>query len=395
MDLAPKQVQQYFTVEEQHGLETQNCGNIHDDSLEKKWLGQVQGHPTSMHSGPCCPNGHTYGWFGKPLLDTHPLKQVELSNGGHQMPPFQIRTLLEALQDVQHPSKKKTLTSSYDIFMVGDSTMRQTFFGFLCGLVRIGGNVTQCTTNIPGHYNHPLCQTTDNPVFNGNNLTDTLGNTLKFTQARIKIILNTSNTSTSPMVMTLRLYQPQPNADQKHFTDLFMNKNQSLPDLVLVIVGLHARTPEELNWQIFLHFQHVPTNVLKNTVFKSTTIPHFPDLNSTGSHELFQKQHNNTSIFNHCKDLIRPDNWRNRVANNFFRSKNQFWQGRHHLFNDTKNSSVIPVLDMTKSETHYYQTYGMINSNGNLDCVHHIYTPLYWDSFFLQLAMILYKQHQQ
>lgn len=63
--------------------------------------------------------------------------------------------------------------------------------------------------------------------------------------------------------------------------------------------------------------------------------------------------------------------------------------------NEMANQTKIPILSMNETEVHMFETYGGPQSNGKLDCVHHTYAPLYYDSFFWRLSQLLMLEEQQ
>ncbi|CAJ1947987.1 unnamed protein product [Cylindrotheca closterium] len=64
-------LEEYFTPAEIKGMATKECGDVMDPQNPWQWQGQAKRRISST-SGPCCPNGHIYGWFGINLMDTSP-----------------------------------------------------------------------------------------------------------------------------------------------------------------------------------------------------------------------------------------------------------------------------------------------------------------------------------
>ena len=86
------------------GIETKSCGPLKDGNGDIRWISGAansadeqykKGLPTghSYMSGPCCPNGHTYGWYGAEHNSTEQHTKVQVVNG-IQTKPFRIRRFL-------------------------------------------------------------------------------------------------------------------------------------------------------------------------------------------------------------------------------------------------------------------------------------------------------------
>ena len=131
----PIDIHQYFTYQEIQGLETQSCG--------VGWLGN---NGTDHKSGPCCPNGHSYGSWQSPLQHTE-----ELTLAYSTTPPFAAKSFFNSF-----PSTK----DNYDILIISDSLGTQLFFGLFCGAIRIGATHISCNhqgSDPLNHYIHPMC----------------------------------------------------------------------------------------------------------------------------------------------------------------------------------------------------------------------------------------------
>jgi len=215
----------FFTPDEVMGITHQSCG-------PDKWIsGTTQNSPLyksrgaylSYATGPCCPNGHTYGWFGKEHNNTEALRKVHVHNGIRTQ-PFQMARLLQCTPP----------TTAF----VGDSTMIQFYYAYFCGILRLGGSVTSCYIPRKSHYEHRACT-------KSNSLNATL--TLKGTTYTL-------------------VYHPEPPADT-NADRVFMNK------------GLHLKHNKITAFVTSLF----TLPYLRNIVWKQTVIQHFPG--SSGLYE--------------------------------------------------------------------------------------------------------------
>lgn len=93
-------LEKYFTPAEIGGLKTKQCGDARDINNPWRWQGQIDNR-TDNKGGPCCPNGHIYGWNYGNLQDRSSLRKVEVMSNGVMMPPFQIRSLMESLIELR------------------------------------------------------------------------------------------------------------------------------------------------------------------------------------------------------------------------------------------------------------------------------------------------------
>lgn len=71
-------------------------------------------------------------WFGSEPNNTYMMQRVQVDSDGIRTKPFQMRKLVHALHT------KFDQKDSYNIWIIGDSTQFQVYYGMFCGLVRIG-----------------------------------------------------------------------------------------------------------------------------------------------------------------------------------------------------------------------------------------------------------------
>jgi len=302
---------------------------------------------------PCCPNGHLYGWFGRPLNDTSPLAQVEVTSEGKRMPPFQMNYLLKALQEKRGPKQE------YTIGIFGDSTQRQFYYGFLCGFARVGGtNITCKSRDRSSHYGHPLCTgARSGPLFQN-------------ASVAAKIHFEADGVlHKQPVSYNLLFYQ-----------DLGTNLTISSPppDIFLFNAGMHSKTPHFLTRYMNKMLDWLGNDMmLPSLVWRGSTVQHFPS--TDGSYETVKFNSSNLDGLR-CADtpaLHSTNLWRHETPHNYFVDR-----GLQH----------IPFLDMTEAELHNYEAYpGSILKRGvaKVDCTHRVYTPLYFDGVFRRLGEII------
>jgi hypothetical protein len=391
--LPDEDLSMYFTPAEISGIESQSCGDVENASNPWQWQGNTQGRGAlGMGSGPCCPNGHTYGWFSQPLQDTTPLRKVEVTSDGQTVGPFQVQALLAALhQKKQHLQQQpqnvtKTSAAAYSIWILGDSTSNQLFFAFLCAIIRIGGAVEMCKMLEQSHYSHPLCQLTPNAK---------------------REDLDTTTFDNIDHQYVILILPDRRRIELHHFSDggfcyyretqycqaygaRFLNlarETLSPPDLFLVNMGLHKRSKQALEKGI-QGMLALLSPFLKSVVWRSTSITHFPDIHSTGYFENYAGERASGQVnATACQDVFNEKSqWRLQVAHE--------WLEKNYG-NEMANQTKIPILSMNETEVHMFETYGGPQSSGKLDCVHHIYTPLYYDSFFWRLSQLLLLEEQQ
>ena len=387
--LSEKQLTTYFNSFELAGLKNRSCGHFRELNDPWRWLGTSYKRPGPLpligthNSGPCCVNGHTYGWFGVPLEDTMPLTMVEVTSEGVMVPPFQIQSLLRSLR-----LEARTVTDStrhkQSIWIMGDSTSTQLFYGFLCAMVRIGAYVDHCSLSkeSSGHYSHPLCDRM------GTNYKQSLENStaVDVTHSFAKLHYY-PNGDHMPMELELHHFhdqhfchnlplKPKLQTFCKAHDSRFLNLATSLdrPDLFLVNIGLHS-SPQELRRRIQQLLGLLQPQFGSQLVWRETTVTHFPDLNQTGLYDNFMEELPKQNQSSSCGDV------------RFGSSQPRIMVSRKVLAETTPN---LPILDMMDAETHLWQTYGGRNpKEKHLDCLHHVYTPLYYDSMFWRLAEIV------
>jgi hypothetical protein len=395
----------YLTPAEISGIESQNCGDVKNESSPWQWQGNIQGE-LHMSSGPCCPNGHAYGWFSKALQDTTPLRKIEVTSDGRKVGPFQIQALLAALHQKQRhlqqhqenvtvnltsntnqPPFNTTSAVTYHIWILGDSTRNQLFFGFPCAIIRIRGAVVLCQLNEQSHYSHPLCQLT--PMPNKEDLSTTTADNVN--RQYVSLILPDGRHIELHHFADSNFCYMDPQRPSCVAQDArFLNLAGTLspPDLFLVNLGLHKLNKDSLE-KAMQEMLALLSPFLKSVVWRSTSISHFPDTNSTGNYEKYEGDRSaGRANATACRNNINEKSqWRQQVAHE--------WLEKNYGGNEMANQTKIPILNMNETEMHMFETYGGPQDNGKLDCVHHIYTPLYYDSFFWRLSQLLLLEEQQ
>lgn len=335
----------------------------------------------TVNSGPCCPNGHVYGWKVHHLNDTTPLRKVEVTSDGHVVQPFQINELLSTLQEVYPKTSSPVDDAPYTIWMMGDSTMKQVFFGFLCALIRIGGLVEQCDNTIPTHYRHPLCNRTQQLELQSldKNTTDNVMQEqagVRLPNGRLFQIRHFDDNMFCHMQRSTEHCQAYESRFQK-----LVETQEHQPDIFLVNSGLHMYSKQMMRHAIEHMFNNLLLPYTDKISWRETTVTHFPDTEHTGQYERWK----------HDRGLNRTDT----ISCTSIRQQFDFWRqetARDWLTNNYKNATGIdiPILSMNETEMRMFETYPLLfPGQGEPDCVHHIYTPLYWDSFFWRLSQLI------
>jgi hypothetical protein len=401
----------YFTPAEISGLETQSCGDVNNASSPWQWQGNIPGASLHLGSGPCCPNGHTYGWFSAPLQDTTPLRKVEVASNEQLVGPLQIQALLTVLNQQQRRfQQQKIVTDSLDsnatrpsaiepsasttyrIWILGDSTSNQLFYGFLCAIIRIGGAVEICQMLKQSHYAHPLCQLIPNAKKDDLNTT-TVDNVdhqsviLALPDGRGRIELHHFPDGNFCYIQPPNKQSVYCRAHDARFLNL-AQETLLPPDLFLVNLGVHKRTQGDLEMGMQAMLALL-SPFLKSVIWRSTGITHFPSVDSSGIFEDYQRDRGSGRInATSCQDIVfnETGQWRQQVAHQWL---------ANNYGNETANQTRIPILNMNETEAHMFETYGGAQESGKVDCTHHIYTPLYYDSFFWRLSQLLLLERQQ
>jgi hypothetical protein len=366
---------EYFTPTEIDGLLTKQCGSVFNYSNPWRWQGSV-GAGNRDVSCPCCPNGHTYGFSGFPLNDTTPLYKVEVTSDGHIVQPFRMRELIQTMDEVhRHVAPSGNQSQPTSIWILGDSTSNQIFFAFLCGFIRIGAKVLECDLSLRGSYGHSLCNTTVNAVVDL--AKDTTTNvTHQFVTVQLE---NGRRYQVHHFMDTLFCHVKKRVDDYCLAHDArFLNlvtTQLSKPDVVLINYGLHAAEPLQLTlgMQILLDLLSPFADAI---IWRETMITHFPDVAHSGIFETWQRE-KILGLTNDmaCADVTNSsDHWRQQVARKWLSDR----------------GATVPILSMNETEMHLYEAYPVPDvQKVRADCVHHIYTPLYWDSFFWRLSHVI------
>lgn len=169
VSLSDSELGEYFTPDEEQGIQRQSCGPPKHSNGSTRWIfGTTQGSPdfdherypngkgyTSMLQGPCCPNGHTYGWFGLEHNTTDALRRVHTFRGVKTQ-PFRIKRLLSCFS-TSCDRGDQAAEQRFVIWFLGDSTLVQLFWAFFCAIIRIGGEVTHCRQIKGGHFASTGC----------------------------------------------------------------------------------------------------------------------------------------------------------------------------------------------------------------------------------------------
>lgn len=360
----------YFTSAEISALKTKTCK---DES--NPWL-----------VGPCCPNGHIYGWMSLPLNDTNPLRKREVRDNGDQMPPFQIHVLMDALQAT------KGAKSDYIISMYGDSTCRQLFFGMLCAFIRVGGAVSTCTTSDKTkHYGHPFCKT------NNNQLAGMTTAQVHFNVSKQNADPTTDNIGQQQLITYhIRFHHDEqtpfsgPTSNGVNFIGFYASSLP--PDVFLYNYGLHAKNEQQLEeklnktMSLFLEQSSIPN---RSIIWRDTTLQHFPGQSGSFEDYVAARVHGNGHLAVRCADIENKVDNLSSSSGIFRRDTPRKWFAKH--------APHVPILVLDEMEQHYYETYPTprLKADGipiKLDCTHHVYTPLYYDAFIRRLAETLLLQ---
>jgi hypothetical protein len=368
---------EYFTPTEIDGLLTKQCGSIFNYSNPWRWQGSV-GVGNRYVPCSCCPNGHMYGALGLPMNDTTPLYKVEVTSDGHIVQPFQIRELITTMDRLyrQTASTEQGQQQSPSIWILGDSTSNQMFYAFLCGFIRIGATVLECElVPVVGGYGHRFCNTTRNAGTMDLASDTTTNVTHQFLTVQLEDgrRYQVHHFMDALFCHTKRQVNDYCLAHDKRFWN-FATTQLSKPDMFLINYGVHAANPDQLQSgiTILLNLLSPFTDAL---IWRETKITHFPDVAQSGIFETWQRD-KLLGLTNDitCADVTDSSTfWRQHVT--------RAWLSDFH---------DVPILSMNETEMHMYETYPIpIMEKGRADCVHYVYTPLYWDSFFWRLSQLL------
>jgi len=303
---------QYLREEEINGLRSRECSD---------WF-----------EGPCCPSGKPYGWWSNRMMDMEPLTYVF---GDYK--PFRMKFLLATLSLW---SKREKM----EVWLFGDSTARQLFFGFLCGFIRIDAKVNSCIMRHNNQLSHRKCRQGEVNVAEIE-----YGNL----HVRLRLIISLEHGKFPKGIM---------------------------PELFIINVGLHANYKEELGQLLQESIATLPKIYYPKIVWRETTIQHFPSVNNDGLYHETQSYNGKAWIYT-CVPILNKEHARWRL------DYTQEWLKDHKM-----NFTVLRMFD---AEVDLWQTYPMPSGDGKTDCTHHVYTPLYFDVIFERLARILHEREGQ
>lgn len=363
---------EYLTHSEIGGVLRQNCGPLHHNKTTRWISGITPASPdfdptrmrhVSMQSGPCCPNGHTYGWFGAEPDTTEALRRVEVVNG-MRTPPFQIRRLLSCLHQVAVAKGPTTTQRRIVVWFQGDSTQHQMYHATFCGLVRIGATVSKCTKT-RGHYNHPGCTgAVEGELVGSYEQQSTL------VQNGAEIVL---------------VYLGEHVFAQHYDIVIRCRERGDCPTLLIANQGLHVDVQNTFDAHIAQTLEllyTLPPHIRTRVVWRETTIQHFPSSQQSGLYEhLLPNGDTNAS---RCVERVNLTS-----ASALFR--------QHHthetLMRLAREHHVAPLpyisldgVEANAGGTYANCIYRKKTKTCDLDCTHHLYTPLYWDAVFNRVA---------
>eukprot|EP00037_Helgoeca_nana_P017687 m.167477 g.167477 ORF g.167477 m.167477 type:complete len:448 (-) comp24102_c0_seq11:162-1505(-) len=376
----------YFTADEVLGITRMSCGPLHSvvhhsdgtDGQTTRWIsGQAAKSPdfvgdprrhVSYFGGPCCPNGHTYGWFGSEASTTEALRRVEVVNGLRTR-PFRMKRLLHCLRNlcgrgISRPARQKII-----VWIQGDSTQSQFYFALLCGLIRIGATVTNCTFH-KGHIGHRGC--TVGPSKNSTFLP--MWAALQLGNIDVKLVLLGDTAFATPVKRAALL--------------TYCEALSECPTLVIANTGLHVnyRSFEKHITPVITAIYDLPPRIRSRVIWKQTTIQHFP---TVGGHGLFEtKMRNMTS----CVPRVNASTPRKKEMNVYHRQH----QSHIAIMRLAKERGLPPLpylsldgVELNTGDVYSDPTFNTETDIYNLDCTHHLYTPLYWDAVFDRVANVL------
>eukprot|EP00038_Savillea_parva_P030380 m.77418 g.77418 ORF g.77418 m.77418 type:complete len:477 (+) comp9135_c0_seq2:153-1583(+) len=374
VQLPKSQLASYFTSEELMGIETQSCGPLQDSEGNIRWIsGFSNSAPEYVNSGtegpsyisgPCCPNGHTYGWFGKEHNTTEDYTKVQVVNGV-QTKPFRILRLIECLQyscDIAVPRQR------YVVWFQGDSTQIQFYMAFFCALIRAGGIVNMCVKAADGHYGHRGCKQVKS-ILNDEGLYGKASVTLLGTEWVLKLVPEITNVTMGGC-----------NHDDA-------DDHPDCPNIVFVNRGLHIplrrKGPEFYEQDIREYTEslfRLPYPISSRIVWRETVLQHFPGPDGDYNHRV-------DTTSERCIERVNLS-----VPTAVYRM-----HLAHKAIMDTARDfkrSPPPFITLEGVEAnsgHLFPLAQGLDKTGNskLDCTHRTYTPLYWDAVFDAVATTL------
>ena len=304
------------------------------------------------------------------------MRRVQVTNGV-RTGPFRIRRLLSCLRlSCDHTAT--TSRKTFGIWLVGDSTMTQLFWGFFCALNRIGGVVHHCIQEGPHavHYDHPACdkkQTLVKETGLSAMASVKVGQTLYVLKCLNEHVIHT------PELLSRALGGCSSSTSGGH---------QDCPDLVLANAGLHINLGSYFahavrKWLTALF--DLPEPILSRTVWRETTVQHFHADDGLWEHRHLGKADEDSRMAPTCKLSVNisdpPTLTRQHQAHSIMLEVARE-RGVHPL----------PYVSMDAIEAnsgHLFPPSNNFNKQENatdLDCTHRVYTPLYYDAVFNAIA---------
>eukprot|EP00037_Helgoeca_nana_P017689 m.167490 g.167490 ORF g.167490 m.167490 type:complete len:342 (-) comp24102_c0_seq14:85-1110(-) len=305
------------------------------------------------------------GWFGSEASTTEALRRVEVVNGLRTR-PFRMKRLLHCLRNlcgrgISRPARQKII-----VWIQGDSTQSQFYFALLCGLIRIGATVTNCTFH-KGHIGHRGC--TVGPSKNSTFLP--MWAALQLGNIDVKLVLLGDTAFATPVKRAALL--------------TYCEALSECPTLVIANTGLHVnyRSFEKHITPVITAIYDLPPRIRSRVIWKQTTIQHFP---TVGGHGLFEtKMRNMTS----CVPRVNASTPRKKEMNVYHRQH----QSHIAIMRLAKERGLPPLpylsLDGVELNTGDVYSEGVFKEKKQmyaLDCTHHLYTPLYWDAVIDRVA---------
>jgi hypothetical protein len=168
------------------------------------------------------------------------------------------------------------------------------------------------------------------------------------------------------------------NANLKNVTD-FCQERDDCPAIFVVNSGLHSTDYKSL----FETFYAMPQHVLERMVWRETNLQHFqPRKSTTGPVDGLYKQRDDNAT--HC--LVRAN-----LDNNKYLEEQHMAHSMMVEVAANHSRPPLPYISLASVMVNSGRLYpgahwASEKRKWNLDCTHHIYTPLYWDAIFDSMA---------
>jgi hypothetical protein len=300
------------------------------------------------------------GWFGAEASRTEALRRVEVVNGLRTR-PFRMKRLVQCLGNVCARGISRPARQKIVIWFQGDSTQTQLYFAMFCGLVRIGATVTNCT-RASGHYNHRGC--TVEPLKDAT--FDPRWATLQLGNIDVKLVSLDEEAFATP--------------EKRAALYTYCDALGECPTLVIANAGLHVsyRSFDASIAPVITAIYDLPPRIRSRVIWKETTIQHFPTVSGGGVYE--------TKIPNMTSCMPRV----NASTEYPLHRQHQSHMAIMRLAKE-RGLPPLPYLSLDGVELNTGDVYpeGIFHAKKQryeLDCTHHLYTPLYWDAVFDRVA---------